>query len=339
LLALFALLAGCLELSALPDRFTELGGGDTVSSSDTEPREADNGDACDQGSDCNSGRCENDVCCQGPGDCCASDAVCGGGYACDLVSFSCRASCKSSGVDQDAWCRGGYHCDANTCFEDIAIGPCDEPSDCGNGECLASYCCEHAGLCCAADHDCPELFDGCATDNTRTCVFSVRALPDTNQTQCRDVSGAATECGDISSTMDYYGQDGHYPRQARSFTAVDENRVRDEVTGLIWAKSIGSASRWSEAETTCASLELGLKAYRLPTRFELLSLLDFGSQSTVGLPAQLGAASDTTLLWTSTELAGEESSTAWAVDAQAGTMMRVSKDSVLPRALCVEVAP
>jgi hypothetical protein len=339
LLVLWALVAGCFDLSALPERFTDFGSVATETGSGTSDAElAESGQPCEQDGDCQSSHCAREVCCDA-GDCCASDEVCEGGYACDRTSFTCRASCKSGEVDQDAWCMSGYHCDANTCFEDLPVGVCNEPSDCSSGKCLGSYCCEHAGLCCVADADCPELFDGCSTDNTRTCVFSVQTLPDTGQTKCRKVTGVSVDCGEITPSNDYFGQDGHYPRQPRSFAAVEDDRVRDEVTELTWAVEMGPASRWSQAVSYCGALSLGSEAFRLPTRFELLGLLDFGSTATVGLPAEFGASSETSLVWTATELAGEEASTAWAVDVVAGTVLRVSKDSVLPRALCVEAQP
>jgi hypothetical protein len=62
----------------------------------------------------------------------------------------------------------------------------------------------------------------------------------------------------------------HYAIRSESGT------VSDLVTGLEWQASVpGRTFTWSEAETHCSGLRLGERSdFRLPTRIELVSLLD-----------------------------------------------------------------
>lgn len=281
----------------------------------------------------------DDACTPGP-TCCTDDSHCiiGGQHlACNTRTGVCFTECGPESMDDDARCAAGYHCDANHCFEDIGLGACDEPSDCASGECRGGYCCEHAGLCCAVDADCPDLFDGCATDTSRTCVFSLHFLPDTGQGgTCYNADNEEVRCSTITESMDYYGQDGHYPGSPRSYTDLGDGRVQDNVTGLVWTQSASAAMNWNDARDHCAALALGTGSWRLPRRYELQALLNYGSHDTLGLDSQFSVGSGTTLLWTGTSLAGDESSTAWVVNASDGTVQRLGKISILPAALCVE---
>jgi len=58
--------------------------------------------------------------------------------------------------------------------------------------------------------------------------------------------------------------------------------VLDKVTGLIWERTLGStALNWDDAVTYCNDLDLaGFDDYRVPSRIELVSIVDF----TVGPP-------------------------------------------------------
>jgi len=62
-----------------------------------------------------------------------------------------------------------------------------------------------------------------------------------------------------------------------SYTDLGDGTVKDNVTGLVWQKAVTStqAFDWPTAQTYCTSLTLAGRAWRLPTRIELLSLVDF----------------------------------------------------------------
>ncbi|HEY6474943.1 MAG TPA: DUF1566 domain-containing protein [Polyangia bacterium] len=62
-----------------------------------------------------------------------------------------------------------------------------------------------------------------------------------------------------------------------SYTDNGDGTVTDEVTQLVWQKAVTSsqAYSWCDAINYCATLTLAGRTWRLPTRIELLSLVDF----------------------------------------------------------------
>jgi len=62
-----------------------------------------------------------------------------------------------------------------------------------------------------------------------------------------------------------------------SYTDNGDGTVTDDVTKLVWQKAVTSsqAYSWCDAINYCAALTLAGRTWRLPTRIELLSLVDF----------------------------------------------------------------
>jgi hypothetical protein len=62
-----------------------------------------------------------------------------------------------------------------------------------------------------------------------------------------------------------------------SYTDLGDGTVKDNVTGLIWQKAVTStqAFTWTAAIAYCQGLTLAGRTWRLPTRIELLSIVDF----------------------------------------------------------------
>ncbi|MGA7741315.1 MAG: DUF1566 domain-containing protein [Polyangia bacterium] len=62
-----------------------------------------------------------------------------------------------------------------------------------------------------------------------------------------------------------------------SYTDNGDGTVKDNVTGLVWQKSVASTQvyAWCDAIAYCASLQLAGRTWHLPTRIELLSIVDF----------------------------------------------------------------
>jgi hypothetical protein len=58
---------------------------------------------------------------------------------------------------------------------------------------------------------------------------------------------------------------------------VEGDTVKDNVTGLVWQRTVPTQTYdWAGAKAYCASLSLGgLTEWRLPSRIELVSLVDF----------------------------------------------------------------
>jgi hypothetical protein len=78
----------------------------------------------------------------------------------------------------------------------------------------------------------------------------------------------------------FYGQDPQYERNKPTYDVTTDARVAiDSVTQLMWQRTLDVSRQrsWSEARDYCFKLSLaGLDDWRLPTRVELVSLLDFG---------------------------------------------------------------
>jgi hypothetical protein len=62
-----------------------------------------------------------------------------------------------------------------------------------------------------------------------------------------------------------------------SYTDNGDGTVRDNVTGLVWQKAVTAtqAFTWTGAISYCATLPLAGRKWHLPTRIELLSIVDF----------------------------------------------------------------
>ena len=319
--------AGCQLL--LPE-FEIVDGGGTDSNSNL----AADGEACTHESQCQSGHCLNSICCQPGGECCNASVGCGA-LACNIELFQCYTECGPVGDEHDEYCAEGFHCDANDCLEDKVTGDCVENSDCVSDECVDGNCCEHAGLCCGGDQDCPEMFDGCSVNNTQTCVFSPFSFSDTGQAdECYEADGMITNCSNITPGTDYYGQDGHYPGPGRLYD-TNTGWVFDQITGLSWTVGPLSQDGWDNAVVMCDSETAGSKTWRLPKRHELLSIVDYKSGVGVGVDSVFAFAPGTGNVWTTTVLEGGDASVVWAVNFDTGGLVRVAKLDTDPRYICV----
>lgn len=109
-----------------------------------------------------------------------------------------------------------------------------------------------------------------------------------------------------------------------------EQVVFDRVTGLEWQLKVRSAEvlSFTEALNECAKPG----SWRVPTRIELVTLLDF-TRTNPALHSIFAAAPDTryggsnrdvTLFWTASAVAGQKGSY-WAVDFNAGTVTATNK--------------
>jgi hypothetical protein len=106
--------------------------------------------------------------------------------------------------------------------------------------------------------------------------------------------------------------------------------VLDNQTGLVWSRDsqiIGQTGSWEEAVNLCQNTEIGgQKEWRLPTRDELITLLDT-SQSYPALPEghpflgmnniPQGGPESNRQYWTSTECEGDNQC-AWMIELKVG---------------------
>jgi len=128
----------------------------------------------------------------------------------------------------------------------------------------------------------------------------------------------------------------------------DELTVTDMITGLVWQRD-GSGTRagcsgtsnltctWAEAKTYCASLILGgLSGWRLPSRTELRTIVDF-TRSSPAIDPTAFTNTPSASYWTSSPSAGS-SGRAWLVDLNRGSADDGAV-SVNNRVRCVHMAP
>ena len=67
------------------------------------------------------------------------------------------------------------------------------------------------------------------------------------------------------------------PNPASYTVSASGNQVTDNVTGLIWQRSVDSGSyTWEDAKQYCSCLTIdGVTGWRLPSRIELVSIVDW----------------------------------------------------------------
>jgi hypothetical protein len=99
-----------------------------------------------------------------------------------------------------------------------------------------------------------------------------------------------------------------------SYTDNKDGTVTDNLTGLMWQQTVPTGKyTWSQAVAFCPTLKLaGHSDWRLPSRIELVSIVDFGVSSGATINATYFPSTPTSSFWSSSPLAGS-SSFAWLV--------------------------
>jgi hypothetical protein len=147
-------------------------------------------------------------------------------------------------------------------------------------------------------------------------------VPDTNQRLCYDASTSIV-CPDNGGTVTctttaFCGQDwqygwdmSHMASERFTRTATTEPLVTDNVTGLVWqgcaagrtGTDCGGAifePDWSGAVEYCETLTWGgLTDWRLPSRYELQSLVDYGTSSHPAIDRTAFPATPSAPFWSS----------------------------------------
>lgn len=154
-------------------------------------------------------------------------------------------------------------CPGMECGQDGCGGTC---GTCGDNETCVSGLCRP--LCWPTGH-CPgglQKHDGCRC----------RVLP-TGATKCMTDQGLVA-CETIPYGEDYFGQDAHLTFDVHAFWGVGDGVVTDQNTGLVWSQTVHPDGAFEAAISLCANQPsgAGLPAWRLPTVWELLSVVDFG---------------------------------------------------------------
>jgi hypothetical protein len=99
-----------------------------------------------------------------------------------------------------------------------------------------------------------------------------------------------------------------------SYTDNGDSTVTDNITGLMWQQALSTTTyTWAQAVAYCPTLSLAShNDWRLPSRIELVSIVDFGVTSGATINATYFPSTPADWFWSSSPLAGS-SSDAWFV--------------------------
>lgn len=108
------------------------------------------------------------------------------------------------------------------------------------------------------------------------CSADWSPLPDTGQAICYDTDGTEINCPPAGQPL--YGQDAQYQGAAPAYQENGNQTVTDQHSGLMWIVSDGGIQHtWQDALSYCKELVFaGQSDWRLPSKFELESIMDYG---------------------------------------------------------------
>jgi hypothetical protein len=117
----------------------------------------------------------------------------------------------------------------------------------------------------------------------------------------------------------------------KTFTNNGDGTVSDSKTGLMWQLTTSSGSEWAAAKKYCDDLSVGSKKdWRLPTQFELESLVDFAATEPPSIAAPFASTTNASGSWSATPVSGGK--IGWVVDFKQGDSI---EDSYLSGVRCV----
>lgn len=155
-------------------------------------------------------------------------------------------------------------------------------------------------------------------------------FPDSATPFCSD-GALAVPCEDTALAA---GQDGHVVDALPSyeeapFGEAADAGVRDDILDLVWERDVSPAPvSWQEARTRCEKFGGGA---RLPSRVELVSLVDYGRVGPAINPSSVSVpTSSTDLYWTTTTAMDG----VWVVGFGDGSLASIDR-TVTARARCV----
>jgi len=167
------------------------------------------------------------------------------------------------------------------------------------------------------------------------CAAAQYKLPDTGQTKCYDATGKVVNCSGSGQDGGHVVNPMSYTLNVKSDCAADNAlkcTVTDDNTGLVWQSYAESKYDWYQSSGTyhsycnpksisiCGDLVLGgYTDWRMPTRKELLSIVDYSVPDpgpTVNAKSFLPT--HTTSYWSYNEAPSSYMTKAWGVEFAAG---------------------
>jgi hypothetical protein len=223
---------------------------------------------------------------------CKADPVCAS------VGGTCSSPSVLASCAQDAQACF-YQSSATTCTNGACSGPA------GAASCCTNACAAGGGQCLSSTslQTCAVGANGCTVATTQTCT-------------CAGPAGSAACVGSTWAEWPMPNSQVDVSAGAPNLASYTDNgngTVTDNVTGLMWQQVVAPGTyTWAQAKAYCPTLTLAGKSdWRLPTRIELVSLVDFG-QSNPAINTTYFPSTSSDWFWSSSPLAGSSSS-AWIV--------------------------
>lgn len=239
---------------------------------------------CGPNNPCNDGNpCTDDICNTGTCEFTALDGVPTPGYI--DTAGDCNTRTCVTGVDTLVANDQDVPSDNNECTTDACVnsGPVHTPVSIG------TQCNGATGMACDASAQCTcpgtigQLCDGVCKDlaiDSENCgACGQTCLPDaTGINTCSSGNCKSRSWADWPMTNPPIG---NLPNAYFYTVNVAKDLVIDGVTKLMWQRSVSSYTyTWNQAKTYCADLvHGGYDDWRLPTRIELVSLVEFTSSN------------------------------------------------------------
>jgi hypothetical protein len=301
------------------------------------------GTECHAPSETCSGKCavqRTTYSCAGDSEACLSSVTTASvesGRVCSLASNSVVP------VSKEVSCDTGNDCSDGACHASLWWTGCDgrgncrlaadktdaliEPINAAAGATLTKFCATNGtSLCSSAAHCAGDaVCSGFVCDGNGQCNVDAAQKTscgnytcDRNWTRCKTECSIDADCaGDLVCTPSTCHWDWEWAAWKVSATGnftvnADDVTVKDNVTGLVWQRGFSDATKtWNDAKTYCRDLGLSGGGWRLPTRIELLSIVNLKTKDpaidTTAFPKTPSA-----WFWTSTPFAGD-SGYAWGV--------------------------
>ncbi|MCW5792060.1 MAG: DUF1566 domain-containing protein [Polyangiaceae bacterium] len=205
-----------------------------------------------------------------------------------------RMRCSASGAAEEEWpcaagqsCQGSGQCVDWECEPNVDFCEGDVPSRCaadGLSSVALGEPCTNRTTCSAGACEvwrCEPGLELCAAGEARVCAADgMSSAPLTNPCDGSDPTCEVDTCDDLPAGYAGYARwplPGTSDRARSYITDPLAKTVRDNVTGLLWQREVLPIQRTSSAaKTYCEGLTLGGRSdWRLPTRMELISLVDY----------------------------------------------------------------
>lgn len=249
---------------------------------------------------------------------CSQDSDCSPPRSSDpcLVAECVNGGC-SPAVAEGAPCSagGGHVCDSTgRCVE------CRNDSECTFGTCTDGTCECNDGIRNGGETDID-----CGGSDCASCGAMNQCTLNSDCLGGICISMQCEGCGDVEWAQWTPG-DGEWT--VRSTTA------RDERTGLTWARTAAlNEMSWSDALVFCQANPPDEGSWRLPTRIELSSIIDYERSSPPVVDTNIFPNISAAAFWTATSNAGDDAQ-AWYTSLSAGNIDLDVKTRLL-HVLCV----